>query len=810
MEERIIMHTSEPGSGAALYVAGLVRALAGAGEAVSLFCPSNFAGRGELEQAGIPILCSGVRSTGAAGRFTRIFRNLRFLGSAFFRQLSITRSCDIVHFQFPLYFPAGLVFFFLAKLQARAIVYTAHDPVPHKWLLPPYLRRLERRMLACAYDLSDRIIVHSSSARDLLIREFAQSSVKIAIIPHGCSSRPYSDLPPDSGVLELLIFGSIREDKGLDLAIQAVQNINAHGLRVRLHIAGAVANAREQLYWDGCKQQVARRPLGILVDERFIPDECIADLLAQCHAVLLPYRNCESDSGVAAVAVASARAVIAPDGGSFAPLFNAAGLGFPIHASTVSGVEEAIRRALAAGRDELKETGLRGLAFARSRSWDAVGRQTARLYEELQTMPIHTVREPGMVEARIHTAPRTGPARKLLMVITSLGFGGADTQLVALARTLRSRGWEVTVVSMIAPTAHQDRLAAVGIPVHSLGMRRRVPDPRALFRFRRLLRRFQPDVVHSHMVHANLLARLTRCIAPVPVLVCTAHNTRESSERGGPTWHKELLYRLTDGLADQTTIVCEAGFEHYVKRKAVLAARLKVIPIGVDCELFAPDPEKRLRARLDLAIPDGHFVFLAMGRMVVQKDYPNLLRAAVLLRDRPWTLLIAGHGPLQSEIQRLSRELGLSGRVRFVGVNPDVRPWFLASDSFVMSSAVEGMPVVLLEAAASGLPAVVTSAGGSGEVVVSGKTGFVVPTNNDRALARAMERMLDMSPARRMQFAADARRRALSDFEIGQVVSRWETLYDSCFRRRLQPQAASQTASQAACLTAPEAPRTNG
>ncbi len=369
------------------------------------------------------------------------------------------------------------------------------------------------------------------------------------------------------------------------------------------------------------------------------------------------------------------------------------------------------------------------------------------------------------------------------MVITGLGFGGAETQVVNIARVLRLRGWRVTVVSLIWPASHVEQLKAHGIPVHSLRMRRRIPDPRAILRLARLIRREKPDIVHSHMVHANLLTRVTRCVAPMPALVCTAHNTCECSERGGPTWHKELLYRVTDRLCDHTTIVCHAGFRHYVRRRAAPASRLEVIPTGVDCAEFRPDPEKRRQARLDLAIPEGRFVFLAVGRLVAQKDYPNLLRAAALLRRRRWTLLIAGSGPLQRDLEQLCSQLYLFDRVRFLGVKPDIRSLYLAADAFVMSSRVEGLPVVLLEAAASGLAAVVTDAGGACEVVVSGKTGVVVPKEDHRALAGAMEQMLDMPVSRRTQCGADARARATEEFELGKVVSRWESLYARCLRR---------------------------
>src|SRR5690625_4679828 len=102
----------------------------------------------------------------------------------------------------------------------------------------------------------------------------------------------------------------------------------------------------------------------------------------------------------------------------------------------------------------------------------------------------------------------TGTAsRRLLCVITMLDLGGAEVQTAALARQFVKRGWQVDVVGLMEARALAEELRKANVGVHSLGMRRGVPDPRAVWRLARLYRRLQPDVVHSHMVHANLLAR---------------------------------------------------------------------------------------------------------------------------------------------------------------------------------------------------------------------------------------------------------------------------------------------------------------
>ncbi|UZQ83663.1 glycosyltransferase [Thermoanaerobacter sp. RKWS2] len=99
---------------------------------------------------------------------------------------------------------------------------------------------------------------------------------------------------------------------------------------------------------------------------------------------------------------------------------------------------------------------------------------------------------------------------KVTFLITGLNYGGAETQLVHLAVRLKKRGWDVQVISMISPVAYVEELKREGIPVYSLRMRRGVPDIRGLFRLVKILRRERPQILHCHMVHANLLGRISR------------------------------------------------------------------------------------------------------------------------------------------------------------------------------------------------------------------------------------------------------------------------------------------------------------
>ena len=360
---------------------------------------------------------------------------------------------------------------------------------------------------------------------------------------------------------------------------------------------------------------------------------------------------------------------------------------------------------------------------------------------------------------------------QILFLLTSLAYGGAETQVVRLAIRLKLRGWEVAVASLMPPKAYVEDLEAAGIPVFSLNIRRKLPDPRPVLRLARIIRKWQPDVVHSHMVHANLLARIVRFLAPIPVLICSAR----SIDEGGR--FREVLYRLTDPLCDLTTQVSQAGLERYVRMGAVPRHKIRYIPNGVDTERFKPNLEDRLKFRKELGV-DG-FVWLAVGRFDPPKDYPSMLQAfaRVVHKHSNTILLIAGDGPLRKTMENLARELGIEKRTKFLGIRRDIPQLMNAADAYVMSSSWEGMPNVLLEASATGLPIVATDVGGNREIVLDGVTGFLVPPRNPEALARTMLRIMDLSDEERKEMGKRARKHIEVKFNLDRVVDLWEILY---------------------------------
>lgn len=361
---------------------------------------------------------------------------------------------------------------------------------------------------------------------------------------------------------------------------------------------------------------------------------------------------------------------------------------------------------------------------------------------------------------------------KIALIVTSLGVGGAEVQVMNLADRLDASGHQVLVISMMDEIALAPRRESVR--VRSLGVEKTVSSlARGYARAWRMMRDFAPDVVHSHMVHANLFSRLLRLLAPVPRLICTAHSINE----GGAL--RMWLYRVTDALAHLTTNVSQAAVDHYLACSAISPGKALAVYNGIDCDQFRFDPALREAVRSEFDVPAGMQVLLAAGRICEAKDYPNLLRAfAVVAAQRPNCVLwIAGAGSAQcvAELHAQIDALGMRDRVRVLGLRRDVHALMCAADIFVLSSCFEGFPLVVGEAMACERAVVCTDAGGTAEWL--GPAASVVPIRDSSALARALLGSLDVDPhSRRLQGAA-ARERILTHYSLAAVTQMWERIY---------------------------------
>ena len=349
---------------------------------------------------------------------------------------------------------------------------------------------------------------------------------------------------------------------------------------------------------------------------------------------------------------------------------------------------------------------------------------------------------------------------KIDYVVTGLDVGGAEVQVRDLAIGMKARGHDVSVTTLLPPKAYVDQLEAAGVIVRTLGISRQTPDFRAVllaaFRLRRLVAIRRPEIVHSHMVHANLFARLALALSGNR-LICTIHNIHE----GGRA--RDLAYALTNWAAALNTTISEAATARFVNAH-VLPKNTITIYNGVDISRFS--------GVSDTNEPAGRFRWIAIGRLELQKDYPTLLSAMVHLPSA--TLDIAGDGILRKDLVALAQELGIADRVTFLGVRNDIPDLLRQHDGYVLSSAWEGFGIAVVEAMASGLPVVVTDSGGPAEIVGrDGAAGIVVPASDAIALTAAMKTIVSLPEASRRGMGGSGRRRALAAFDLELVLGKW-------------------------------------
>jgi glycosyltransferase involved in cell wall biosynthesis len=386
-QSRVIVHAVEPAGGMAWYVSELAVALANCGTAVLLFCPANFEFAAKVRQAGVEVEYSPAREISYAGLAQRILRNLKFSARTTLALFRFMRHGDMVHFASMLHSPFSLALFLPVRLRRGVSIVTAHDPLPHQWFLPRSLRWLERQLCQLPFRLADGIIVHNATGKDLLVQQVGGKPDAIFVLPHGAypEAAEFETTYPRFDCLRLLAFGSIRRDKGLHLAIQGVQMWPADvRVSLRLTIAGALHDGSEKHYWQTCKQLIATKPNGIEVIERHIEDQEIGPLMARHHAVLLPYTEFFSESGVANLALSHRRPIIASAFGGLGELIERGNCGIPIEHPTVESLTQALMAAICLGPARLEAMGHAGKQLIReTRSWDLVARQTAEAYSKL-------------------------------------------------------------------------------------------------------------------------------------------------------------------------------------------------------------------------------------------------------------------------------------------------------------------------------------------------------------------------------------------------------------------------------------------
>jgi glycosyltransferase involved in cell wall biosynthesis len=329
---------------------------------------------------------------------------------------------------------------------------------------------------------------------------------------------------------------------------------------------------------------------------------------------------------------------------------------------------------------------------------------------------------------------------RLAFIIRSLDYGGAERQLVTLAKALDQKRFDTTILTLYAGGRLEKELADSGVTLVSLGKRGRWDLPLFLGRLAYHLRQIRPDVIHSYLDIPNLLAAAAKPFCSSPAIIWGVRSS--DLDLNNYDWLRRwssLLERKLARFPDRIIVNSHVGQRHLLS-KGFSAEKLALIHNGFDTDYFRPHEETRITVRREWGIADHEILIGMVARFDPVKDHATFLRAALLVSEARSDVrfICVGDGPRDygRRLQEMAAELALSEKISWAGMRSDMRNLYNAFDIHVSSSRSEGFPNVVGEAMSCAVPCVVTEAGDA--AVVVGDTGFVSPSGNPRALAASL------------------------------------------------------------------------
>ncbi|HRO51653.1 MAG TPA: TIGR03088 family PEP-CTERM/XrtA system glycosyltransferase [Alicycliphilus sp.] len=369
---------------------------------------------------------------------------------------------------------------------------------------------------------------------------------------------------------------------------------------------------------------------------------------------------------------------------------------------------------------------------------------------------------------------------RVVHVVYSFGIGGLENVIVQLINRLPPSRFEHVVLSLTTVSDFHQRIAQAGVrfielnkpPGHAVPLYRRVY---------RLLRELKPDVLHTCNLAALELVPLA-WLARVPLRVHAEHGWDAHDRHGGNPRYRRLRRLYRPFVSHYVTV--SQDLDDYLGRAiGVPAHRRSLIANGVDTDTFAPAhgvPQAVPGCPFE---PGKHWLVGTVGRLQTVKNQPLLARAFVralqcqpAMRDTA-RLIIVGEGLLRAEIERVLADACMTDLAWLPGARSDVADVLRLLDLFVLPSQTEGTSCTLQEAMASGLPVVATAVGGTPDLVQDGVTGYLVPPDDEQALADAMVRAFG-SPDNSARQGEAGREHAVRRFAISAMVQRYQRLFE--------------------------------
>ncbi|MEY0330987.1 glycosyltransferase [Providencia rettgeri] len=358
---------------------------------------------------------------------------------------------------------------------------------------------------------------------------------------------------------------------------------------------------------------------------------------------------------------------------------------------------------------------------------------------------------------------------KILIIITGLDLGGAEIQVSQLADHLVDYGNEVEIISMMGDVNIKPENNK--IKIHNLNISKNfISIISSLKKSKKIIKNFNPDIVHSHLFHGNIFSRILKILSPRIKLINTEHSKYIGSKS------RKILYKYTKFIPDHCTNVSNEALDNFNAQNVFLKKKTSCIYNGIDTKKFQFSDTKRIEIRKKYNIAEDIKLILAVGRLAKPKDYINLINAISINNTTDKVhLWIIGDGSELSNIKKKIQELKVEDKVSLLGKKNNIPDFMSACDLFVSSSAWEGFGLVIAEAMSCERLIVATDSGGVKEVL--SHYGFIVPIKNSTELSKKISYVLNLDDKTADEIRKQGRKHVIRNFSFSVVINNWLELY---------------------------------
>jgi glycosyltransferase involved in cell wall biosynthesis len=367
----------------------------------------------------------------------------------------------------------------------------------------------------------------------------------------------------------------------------------------------------------------------------------------------------------------------------------------------------------------------------------------------------------------------------ILLAIQNLEVGGAERQAVELACGLKKLEHKVTICCLNSLGPLAEEVTSRGVVVVCLGKKFKY-DFTVIFRFFKLLKNNNIDVLQTFLFGADLWGRLAARLAGVKVLL-TSNRSGGVHYENKELWFERVLWPLSDGIISNTNI----GRELLHKNIKIPLSKTYFVPNGYDLNKFNGLPDKG-SVKSELGFTNDQFVAVITGSLKPVKNHKMLIESARLIveKNNKIVFMVIGGGVLELELLQMTKKYGLKDNIIFLGLRQDIPRLLQTADVGILTSKWEGMANSILEYMASGLPVVATDVGGVRDLITPDKTGYLVPSDDAPAMAQKLLELFN-DPARAKAMGQTGKEWVQANCDFMQLARKTEAIYQEIYQSKV-------------------------